>query len=53
VNFGLRININKMKDFIDFGIKGDFDSEKLFINPKDNPIYGYSSIGIYFSLVMF
>ena len=53
VNFGLRFNINKMKDFIDFGIKGDFDNDKLFINPKDNPIYGYSSIGIYFSLVMF
>ena len=53
VNFGLRFNINKMKDFIDFGIKGDFDNDKLFINPKDNPIYGYSSIGICFSLVMF
>ena len=53
VNFGLRFNINKMKDFIDFGIKGDFDNDKLFINPKNNPIYGYSSLGICFSLVMF
>jgi len=53
VNFGLRFNINKMKDFIDFGIKGDFDNDKLFINPKDNPIYGYSSLGICFALVMF
>jgi hypothetical protein len=53
VNFGLRFNINKMKGFIDFGIKGDFDHEKLFINPRDNPIYGYSSLGICFSLVMF
>jgi hypothetical protein len=53
MNFGLRFNINKMKGFIDFGIKGDFDYDKLFINPKDNPIYVYSSLGICFSLVVF
>ena len=53
MNIGLRFNINTINGFIDFGIKGDFDFDELFINLNDNPVYDYSAFGIYLLMGMF
>lgn len=49
-NIGFRFQLQD-QIALDFGMKGSWDINKLFINPDDINTYDYSAFGLYFSII--